>query len=164
MNLIPWRNKKSAGDRGELARGASLTSFREEMDRLFDRFLSDPWAMPSKLFQDSSAWPAIEIDEGDDAVTVRAEVPGVDPKHLDVSISGDVLTLSGERHESESDSKRGVCYSEHRYGSFRRSIRLPAAVDPDEVSAEYGNGVLNLRMPKRPGAAARRITVKPAKE
>ena len=96
MNLIPWRNKeRENGGTGtsELAAWRPYDEFRTEMDRLFNRFFSED------LWGDSGAlarWPALDVSEDEKSVTVRAEVPGIEPKDLEVSVTGNVLTISGE--------------------------------------------------------------------
>ena len=90
---------------------------------------------------------------------VRAEVPGVEPKDFDISVSGDVLSISGEKKE-ESEERRGNVYrSERRFGSFRRHVRLPEAVDTDKIEAEYDKGILTIRLAKSEKVVGRRIPV-----
>jgi len=90
---------------------------------------------------------------------VRADLPGVDPKDVEVSLEGDTLTISGERRSKS--EREGGRYSEVRYGRFERSMRLSEGLDPEKVTAKYANSVLELTvsLPKE-GAAARKIPVK----
>jgi len=157
MNLIPWRHKN--GGR-EVTPQRALATMRSEFDRLFDRFFSDLDLPMRDLFAAPGAWiPAFEVSETADEVVVRAELPGVDPKNVEVTVSGNVLTIAGEKRE-ESEAREGVTYRcERRFGSFQRSIELPAAVDADKVRAENVNGVLTVRLPLTESSKPRRIKV-----
>ncbi|HEX5443312.1 MAG TPA: Hsp20/alpha crystallin family protein [Pirellulales bacterium] len=155
MSLIPWRNKHQETQRGDLA---PLSEFRREVDRLFDSFLREPFAWPEWGF--SSPWnPSLDVRETDDAVMVRAEVPGVKPDDINISVAGNVLVLSGEKKEAEEKQGNGVRHSERRFGSFRREISLPAGIDADQVTADYAHGVLTVKIAKSPEAAPKRIPV-----
>jgi len=157
MSLIPWRNKRESRQ-GELA---PLVSLRQEMDRLFDSFLREPfgdWEWPAWA---SGRWsPPVDLSEDDKELTVRAELPGIDPKDLDVTVTGNQLILSGEKRESSETKEKGVYHSETRYGSFRRVFPLPEGIDTEHVDAQYANGVLTLKLPKTTPTAQKRIEVK----
>ena len=138
-----------------------MLALRNDMDRLFDTFIREPFGAIDWPFAGQGKWaPAIDIAESDEEITVRAELPGIDPKELDVSISGNQLTLSGEKKESTEDTGKDFHHSESRYGAFRRSVRLPEGIDTRNVDAQYANGVLTLRLKKTPSAAPRRVEVK----
>jgi HSP20 family protein len=157
MSLIPWRSKRE-GQSGELA---PLVSLRSEMDRLFDTFLHEPFGALDWPQWGSGKWsPAIDVAEDDKELNVRAELPGIDPKDLDVTVVGNQLILCGEKRESSETKEKGVYHSETRYGSFRRSVPLPEGVDTEHVNAEYANGVLTLRLPKTTPPDLKRINVK----
>ena len=98
--------------------------------------------------------------ESDKEVTVRAELPGIDPKDLEVTVAGNQLVLSGEKKESSETKEKGIYHSETRYGAFHRTVPLPEGVDTEHVDAQYANGVLTLRLAKTPQAATKRIEVK----
>jgi HSP20 family protein len=158
MGLIPWKNKQPEVGRTEASRLATL---RSEMDRLLDSFVREPLAGWEWPFAGGRGWsPALDVAENDQEVTVRAEIPGVDPKDLEISVAGGQLTLAGEKKESSEKSGKDFYHTETRYGSFRRSVPLPETVDPQQVDAEYANGVLTVRLKKSPSAAAKRIEVK----
>ncbi len=167
-NLIPWRNKVGEAERDNGSTENALARFHTEIDRLFERFFSEPFG-GSRWLPEWSSWtttfaPSLDVSETGDTVTVRAEVPGVDPKELDISVSGDVLTIRGEKKEQTEERSEGYYHSERRFGSFRRSVPLPASVDRDKITAEYDRGVLTVRMPKSEKAAGRRIPVAVAKK
>lgn len=154
MNLIPWRNKRQDHNGGELA---SLTELRTEMDRLFDNFMRDPWGA---MTGHRGGWaPALDVAEDDTEVTVRAELPGVDPKDLEVTVINNVLTLSGEKKEHTEKKDKDFYHSETHYGSFRRSIELPSTVDAERVTAEHANGVVTVKLQKSQSAAPKRIPI-----
>ncbi|MFN3484231.1 MAG: Hsp20/alpha crystallin family protein [Planctomycetota bacterium] len=163
MKLVPF--KKRSGRNGGLIRGgdgaSALSRFRAEMDRLFDRFLRDPWSVFDETsLVPSFGWsPALDVIDGEKEVTVRVEIPGVDPKDVEVTVSGNLLTIAGEKKEFSEEKGTNVYRSECSYGSFRRSLRLPEGVDSEKVQAEYSNGVLTVRIAKSKTAAPRRIAI-----
>ena len=118
MSLIPWRRRDLAGSLGGLQR---------EMNRMFDDFFGRDFAV--EPFGRGGEWvPALEVSESDNAVAVKAELPGLDPKHVEVTLVNGVLTIKGEKkHENEAKEKN-FHVVERSYGSFQRSVRLPAAV------------------------------------
>ena len=158
MSLIPWRNKPREGDRTELS---PLVALRGEMDRLFDSFLRKPFENLDWPVFGADKWsPAIDVEETDKELTVRAELPGIDPKDLDVSVTENQLVLSGEKKETIEKKEKGFYHSETRYGSFRRVVPLPDGVDTEHVDAQYANGVLTLRLQKTAPAVGKKIEVK----
>ena len=161
MTLIPWRSKQE-GDAGENAPETSLARFRNEMSGLVDRFFRDPWG-PS-LFESFPArlgWgPRIDLAETEDAVIVTAEMPGVDPKDVEISVTGNVLTLRGHKQQEKEEKGRNYHYVERHYGDFHRALPLPGSVDPEKVDAVFKNGVLTISLSKRAEAKPKRITVR----
>jgi len=158
MNLIPWKRKEVETSLAHQPR--TLSTLRNEFDQLFDRFFGDLTGEMPEMFGARGAWlPAFEVSETDSEILVRAELPGVNAKDVEVTVSGNVLTVSGEKHE-ESEHREGVTYrSERRFGRFQRSIELPSAVDSDKVSAENANGVLTIRLPRTEASKPKRIKV-----
>jgi len=160
MKLMPWKKKEDAVVRG--GEGAPpLGLFRSEVSRLLDRFFETPWSpLDEDFFASVSGWaPSFDVLDGEKDVTVRAEIPGVDPKDVEVTVSGSLLTISGEKQDSLEEKGKTMWRSERRYGSFRRSVRLPEGVDADKVMAEHGNGILTVKVAKSKTAAAKRIPV-----
>jgi HSP20 family protein len=131
-------------------------SFRNDMDRLFDRFargfglpslrsiadLEPPW----RSFVFSA--PPIDVSEDDEAYKISAELPGVDAKDVEVSVSGDRLVVKGEKHQQQEEKNKNYYLSERTYGSFERSFELPVSVDRDKIAADFSRGVLTITMPK----------------
>ena len=130
------------------------------MDRLLETFAREPFAAVPWPWAGRGAWqPAVDISESEEGLTVRAEIPGIDPKELNVSIAGRELLLAGEKKESSECREQGYYHSETRYGSFHRSITLPEGLDTEHVDARYANGVLTLKLKKLPQLAPKHIEV-----
>jgi HSP20 family protein len=106
----------------------------------------------------------LDVSENDTHVTVRAEVPGVDPNELEITVTGDRLTVAGEKKETVEKKDQDNSYRESRYGSFSRTVRLPASVDSQHVTAEHANGVVAITLKKTPAATAKKIPVKKTRE
>ncbi len=131
-----------------------FSSLQDEMNRVLDNFFN----RESSYGMDWS--PIVDVAETESDITVKAEIPGIDPKDVDISITGDILTLKGEKKEEKENT--GKCYHrvESSYGSFKRVINLPASVDVDKVTAEGKNGVLEITLPKNEESKAKKINVK----
>jgi HSP20 family protein len=134
-------------------------SFRTEMDRLFDRFAGG-WGMPSlrRMFDAEPAFryegsftlpsPAVDVTEDDAAYKVTAELPGMGEREIEVVVSGDMLTLKGEKRQEKEKKEKNFYLSERSYGSFQRSFYVPDGVDRDKIAADFSKGVLTVTMPK----------------
>jgi len=135
--------------------GRDFPSLRKELDRLFEGFgLDIPFAAEGE-------WaPAMDITENQDAYTVKTELPGMDPKEIDVQVIGDILTVRGERKQEKEEKKENYIRTERVYGSFSRSVRLPSSVDAKEVEAKYTAGVLSIRLPKTEETRKKKIDIK----
>jgi HSP20 family protein len=155
MALIPWKQK-----RDDESRQLTTTRFRNEMDRLFDSFFTGLPAWGERPWPPMSAWePAVDVEETDKEIAVRAEMPGMKADDIDLSIHDNALIISGEKKENEERKEGGYVYQERRYGSFRRMVPLPSAVDPENVQAEYRDGVLNVTLHKSQEALPKKIKV-----
>jgi len=147
-DLIRWRKGEDWG----------LNQMRREMDRLFDRF-SEAW--PFRGLAETGRWmPSVDVSETDKELVVRAELPGMDPKDIDISLSGNVLTIKGERKHDREEKKENFHLVERSSGSFSRTLRLPVEVKADKVKADYKDGVLSISMPKMEPEAVKKIEVK----
>ena len=102
--------------------------------------------------------PRTDLADTEVDVTVTMELPGVDPTNVDISITGDVLTVRGKKKEKN----KNYHYIEWQHGSFYRSIQLPSTVDPSKVDATFKNGILSISVAKNPEAKPKRITVRNA--
>ena len=122
---------------------SEIDSLQKEMNRLFDSL-----APTSTEKWDSAFVPAAEMEETPEAIHLRLEVPGMDAKDIDIQVSAEAVSISGERKEETKTEEQGMTRSEFRYGSFRRVIPLPTRVQNANVNAEYKDGILNLTLPK----------------
>jgi HSP20 family protein len=169
MNLIPWRKTHGIPVARESALSTPIGEFRNEMDRLFDRYLRrGSWMEPTGWFEDIDGpkrdfIPSVDVAENDKQITICAEVPGMDPENVDISVSGNLLTIHGEKKECTEEKKDDFYHCERRFGSFTRSMELPVTADVDQIDAELVNGVLTLHVKKLATAQAKKIDVKPAK-
>lgn len=159
MSLIPFRTKRSSGM--EPANLTTMADFRNEMNRLFEGFFSRPLTGPSWFETgEQGQWiPAIDLSESGTEIHVRAELPGIDPKDVDVSVTEDRLVISGEKKSETEKTTDGWTHRESHYGSFSRAIPLPEAVDPAKVTARYDKGVLTVELTKSPSATSRKVPV-----
>lgn len=154
MTLTLWNRRNQVG--GELA------GLRDAMDRTLEQFFNEPWGLIEPKMLRSEGWlPPIDVSETDAEVTIRAEVPGVATKDLDVSVTGSMLTIAGQKQEHVEKKGEGFYRSERRFGSFRRVIDLPDTVDANKVTAESDNGVVTIHVAKAPSAKPRQVEVKP---
>ena len=150
-------------------------SLRSEMDRLFDRFAGGyGFHIPSfrRLFdvepasrQESSfsfPTPAVEVTEDDKTYRITAELPGLEQKDIEIVVTGDMLTLKGEKRYEKEEKDRHV--SERAYGSFQRSFVLPDTIDRDKITADLAKGVLTIALPKAAEAATaeKKVEIKAA--
>jgi len=109
----------------------------------------------------NAGWaPAVDIYEDPEGISIRAEVPGIDPKDIDVKMENGVMTLKGERKLEKEDKKENYTRVERYYGSFSRSFTIPTQVDVEKVHAETKNGVLNVYLPKKAETRPKQISVK----
>jgi len=137
--------------------GAPLQRLAWGPDRLFDRLLGDFWG--GAPTPPEAAYGALDVVELDDTIRVSVEVPGIDPKDLEVHLTGQVLTLSAEKRDEHHEESAQRTYSERRYGSFLRAIKLPSSVDAERVSAEHRNGVVTVTLQKSDAVRSKRIEV-----
>ncbi len=131
----------------------NFREFRGELDRMF--------STNAVGYTDTATdWvPAVDIKEVKDAYEVVADVPGVEPKDIDVSLDDGVLTVKGERKSESKDEGEGYTRTERTYGSFYRRFTLPDTADADNISAKTEHGVLKLRIPKKEKAMPKKISV-----
>jgi HSP20 family protein len=142
-SLMPWRG---------------MPSPRHEMDRLFDRFFDPEWGeFPTAL----GDWePRLDVSETKDAFVVKVEIPGMDPKDIQVSLQENFLTIKGEKKQEKEEKDERHHRVERSYGAFTRSVRLPVAVDGSKVDAKFKNGLLTVTLPKAPGTRGTTVPVK----
>jgi len=134
-----------------------MMSLRQAMDRLFE----DSFVHPSRL------WPQlrggelpIDMYQTKDDVVVKAALPGVKPEEVDITITGDVLTIKGEHKEEQETKEEDYLYKEQRYGAFNRSVAIPVQVQSEKAEAVFENGILTLTIPKAEQVKPKAIKVK----
>jgi HSP20 family protein len=168
MANIPVEVKKAPAPR---AASEPWQSMRSEMERLFDRF---GFGLPSvrRMFDSGPVFesgvginvPAVDVTEDEKTYKVTAELPGLEEKDVDVTMSGDILTLKGEKRQEKEEKNKNWYVSERAYGSFQRTFALPEGVDREKIAATFAKGVLTVTLPKRAEAQQqqKKIEVKAA--
>lgn len=146
MNIVPRRRRETG-----------LARPQDFFGNLFDRFFED-WDLAPL---EPRGWPVLDIVNKDEAVVVTAELPGMKAEDVQLTVQGNMLTISGEKKESSEKKDKGYYYAERRYGSFRRNIPLPSEVDTDKVEAACREGVLTITLPKVEQAKPKTVKVKP---
>jgi HSP20 family protein len=148
MALIPWKERHP------------LSELREEIDNMFEKFFSRSKERELEGWEGTGLRsPAVDMEETDKDIIVKAEMPGLDPKDFQVSLTENTLTIKGERKEEKEEKKKNYHMIERRYGSFYRSIPLPCSVETDKVEANYKKGILEITLPKSASVKAKQITV-----
>ena len=133
-----------------------VMTLRDAVDRLFQQSIVRPGSMLSGFRSESVP---VDVVETDKAVRVRASIPGVKPDDLQVTIQGNLLTIGGESKSEDEREGESWLLREHRFGQFRRTVELPAAVDADGAEARCEHGVLTLTLPKLEAVQPRRISI-----
>ena len=134
-----------------------VAPFLAPLQREFDRILTDFSGFDlSDMFGPS---PRMDLHEADGAIELTAELPGLARDDVHIDLQDDVLTISGEKKSSTESREKGFRMIERRYGSFSRSVRLPAGVQPDKVAATMKDGVLTIKAPFDADAASRRVVI-----
>ena len=135
-----------------------MVSVRNQMDQLVGDFLREPTGWQGNG-EGSFNRLALDVFEDNNGYSVKASMPGIDPADLDISFSENTLTIQGETQAQEVDENAKWHVRERHFGKYMRSITLPAAVEADDISAAYEDGVLTLTLPKAEAIKPRRIAV-----
>lgn len=164
---LPVKTEASSATPSRALEWRPFEGLRNQVDRLFRDFESG--FLQSPLYRDvDNFWrrelafpvtPAVDIIEKDNAFEITAELPGLDAKNVEVSLSDDVLTIKGEKSEEKEEKAKDRYVSERRYGSFRRSVQLPASVDAGKIEANYKSGVLSVTLPKSAEAQKKQTVI-----
>ncbi|HSD28991.1 MAG TPA: Hsp20/alpha crystallin family protein [Vicinamibacteria bacterium] len=134
-----------------------MPALKKELDRLFERF----WEGDSPDWPSFGEWaPKLDVSDTPGALVVKAEVPGIDPKEIEVTVQDQVLTIKGEKREEKEEKDEQRYWAERSYGTFARAIRLPAPVEAGKVTATFKNGLLTVKLPKGATAKGTMIPVK----
>jgi HSP20 family protein len=143
--LVPWRPF------------TELSTFRREMDRLWDSFFGE---RPSARIWEREWAPSLDVSETKNNFVVKAEIPGMDAKDINISLTGDLLTIKGEKKQEREEKEEDYHLVERSYGAFSRSVRLPTEVESGKIEASYKNGILKIRLPKSEKGKAKEVKIK----
>ena len=133
-----------------------LVTLREAMDRLF----AESFVRPGSAFPTTFEGPAVDMYQTKDEIVVQATIPGVKPEDIDISVTGEILTIKGEFKQEDKIEEGSYVRQERRFGQFSRELSLPTQVNADKAKAEFEHGVLTLHLPKAEAVKPKSITVK----
>lgn len=136
-----------------------LVSMQNMLDRLFGEFSARTPRRWMDWEEENLSLP-VDLVEDDQEFRLTAELPGMKPEDVDISISGNTLTIKGEFTEEQEGERKNIHFRERRYGKFQRTATLPSTVDADKIEASFENGVLKLSLPKKEQAKPKQIPVK----
>jgi HSP20 family protein len=145
FELTPWRPFRE------------MSTLRDEMDRLWDRFFGE-WPILEPVRREWA--PSLDMSETKNNIVVKAEVPGLEAKDIDISLTGGVLTIKGQKKQEKEGKDENYHRVERSYGTFTRSVRVPQEVQSDKIEATYKNGVLKITLPKSEEAKKKEIKIK----
>ena len=164
-DLIPWKRNESSVPVRRRQDDDALLDLRSQMNRLFDDFFEQPFGL-SPIFGESTMMgnfsPRLDVSETDKEISIKAELPGLEPEGINISLDRGILTISGEKSAENEEKGERFYRVERSYGSFHRSIQLPKEVNEDKIEATYKRGVLKIKLPKTKAAQeeTKRITIK----
>ena len=143
--LLPVRRRETA----------DIMRLPQRMSDLFQNLMGewDPFA------GERGFWPALDFADREDAIVIKAELPGCKPDEIEISVHGNTMSISGEKKEKTEEKKKNYYHVESRYGSFRREMILPAEVNADKIQAKCQEGVLTITLPKAEKAKAKKIEI-----
>jgi len=131
---------------------------REEMDRLWDSFSE---GRPVRRSEDGREWlPSVDVSETKNDLVIKAELPGLDPKDIDISMNNGYLAIKGEKKHEKEEKDENDHLIERSYGAFTRSVQLPREVQSDKITASFKNGILRITLPKSEEAKKKEIKIK----
>ena len=148
FDVLPWKRNKDK----------HAKDLRREVDSMYDRFF-EPDFLPTTLFGKGKWGPKLDISEGRKDIIVKAEIPGIEAKDLDISIDGRRLNIRGEKKQEQTEEEETYYRVERSYGYFNRTIELPSEVDPNKVDASYKKGILKINLQKTKSSETKRIKV-----
>lgn len=137
----------------------ALTSFQDEVNDVFSRFFG-----PMALTEARTWLPAVNVEDSDKEIVVTAELPGIDPKDVTITVEGRDLVISGERKNTRTEKKPTYYREEISFGSFVRRLPLPAEVIIDKAAADYRSGLLRVTLPKTEASKRAKIPIHTTKE
>jgi HSP20 family protein len=150
FELLPWKKRS----------GKEISRFDSEMENLYDRFFGRGSMIPEGFLKQEALFPVLDISEGKKEITVKAEIPGVEADDLDVSLDERTLIIKGQKKKEKEDKDANYHRVERSYGYFRRTVQLPADVDPQNVEASYKKGILKVVLKKTKESEAKKIQIR----
>jgi HSP20 family protein len=162
-DLMPKTDIAKSAERALTRPRDIFSAMRDDMDRLFERFEHGWPRGPTAFGRDERlTMPELDVRESTDAITVEAELPGVDEKDVTVTLTNGILTIRGEKKQEKEEKGESYHLTERSFGSFERSIRLPDTIDDAKVEAMFDKGVLKVTAAKKPEAvkAERKIEIR----
>lgn len=154
-SLIPIGREKSMARRSA---ADPFMTLHQEIDRLFDDFMRG-WPAIDRA---AEFVPQMDVTESDKEIEITVELPGLEEKDLQVNVADNILTITGEKKAEKEEKNKNYRLYERSYGSFSRSIELPAGIDADAIKASLSNGVLKVTVPKPAPAQVKKVEVKAA--
>jgi HSP20 family protein len=136
-----------------------MVSLRSAMDRLFEDSFVSPLSWRTIAGNGEGITPPVDVHETPDEIVVTASLPGIKADDLDITITGQTLSLRGEAKADEKIQRDQYLYREHRYGTFSRSVQLPVRVEGEKADASFADGVLTLRVPKAEEVKPRQVRI-----
>lgn len=155
MQLTPWMRRH--GTQGGY-RNAMVETAPDAFDSLVHQFFGAPWNEGSTVSAGFGA--AVDVIETDEEIVLRADMPGVDPSQIEITMKQGVLTIAGEKRDEPRGEKETVRVSERRFGAFKRTFGVSVPIDEARIAAEHKHGVLTIRLPKTQAAQPRKIDVR----
>lgn len=150
FDLVPWRKQQKGG----------ISRLHRKFDDQFSRFFGRDFAVPGDPLGKGLWFPTTDILEDKKKITVKAEMPGVEAKDIDVSLDGRRLTIKGEKKQKKEEEVENYHRMESSYGYFSRTIDLPTEVDSEKIDASYKRGVLKIVLKKTKGSESKKIQVR----
>jgi len=165
-NLIPWRRRKDVRvSKVPREEEHPYLALHRHWNDLFDEFFHDfevAFGLPLHARGGHTlgvAAPSVDVSETDDAIEVKADLPGLDEKEVEVTLEDDALVIRGEKKQEREEKKRDYHLTERTYGEFQRVIPMPRGLDADKVKASFKKGVLHVTLPKTPEARQNRRSI-----
>ncbi|HMO35500.1 MAG TPA: Hsp20/alpha crystallin family protein [Gemmatales bacterium] len=149
MNLLPWRRDSQV---------SPFQQFHREMDQLMQRFFGDA-DLETTSKQMASWTPRVDVEEDDKQYLVKVDLPGVDPKEVDISVHENALVIRGQRKEEKEEKKKNYHRVERFTGEFYREIALPRGIDAEKIQAKSANGVISITIPKKAESQPKRVAI-----
>lgn len=136
-----------------------VTNLRREMDRIFNELIPFSWRLEDTDREIGMWAPTVDMMETDNEYLIEAELPGLTKKDIQINCHDNVLTIEGERKQEEKKEEKGYLRNERYYGSFKRSIMLPASIVDDKIKATFKDGVLEIKVPKAEKSKRKTVTI-----